>query len=113
MVNQGKGSSDRVNSRYEWDAGVKDGTPLNAVRKQLGYDEGDEERNVYRRLPDGSLKLLSAEELKREWSEDLQEYCYRLEDGTIKHNLQEYYHTLDDSIIEDAFGRESGWPKAA
>ena len=67
------------------DAGVKDGKALNAVRKELKYTSRDEDRNVYRRLPDGSLKRLSAKELKGKLSGDLQKYYHWLEDGQIEH----------------------------
>jgi ribosome-binding protein aMBF1 (putative translation factor) len=72
-------------NEYEWDAGVKDGKPLNGVRKELKYPTGDEDRNLYRRLPDGSLRRLSEKELKGKWSEDLQRYYHWLEDGAIEH----------------------------
>lgn len=72
-------------NEHEWDAGVKDGKALNAVRKELKYRTGDEDKILYRRLPDGSLKRLSAKELKGKGSGDLQRYYHWLEDGMIEH----------------------------
>jgi hypothetical protein len=50
-------------TEYEWDVGVKDGKALNAVRRELKYTTGDEFEKIYRRLPDRSLRRLTAEEL--------------------------------------------------
>jgi hypothetical protein len=90
----------------EWDAGVKDGKALNAVRKDLKYTYGDEDRNVYRRLPNGSLKRLSAKELKGKWSEDLQKYYHWLEDGVIEHVFESSARFCED-LAARAFESEA------
>jgi hypothetical protein len=75
-------------TEYEWDVGVKDGKALNAVRRELKYATGDEFEKIYRRLPDRSLRRLTAEELGGKRSDD----------------LGKYYHWLEDGAIEDVFG---------
>jgi hypothetical protein len=93
-------------NEYEWDAGVKDGRALNAVRKELKYTTGDEDRNLYRRLPNGSLKRLSAKELKGKWSEDLQKYYHWLEDGVIEHVFESSARFCED-LAARAFESEA------
>jgi hypothetical protein len=93
-------------NEYEWDAGVKDGKALNAVRKELKYTIGDEDKNLYRRLPDGSLKRLSAKELKGKRSEDLRKYYHWLEDGMIEHVFESSARFCED-LAARAFEAEA------
>jgi hypothetical protein len=90
-------------TEYEWDAGVKDGKALNTVRKELKYTSGDEDTNLYQRLPDGSLRQLSTKELKGKRSEDLRKYYQWLEKGTIEHVFESsarFCVVLDGSAYE-------------
>ena len=102
-------------NEFEWDAGVKDGKALNAVRKELKYTTGDEDRNLYRRLPDGSLKRLTAKELKRKSSEDVQKYYHWLEDGMIEHVFESSARFCEDlaarAFESEAAAAEGNSPK--
>jgi hypothetical protein len=70
-------------TELEWDAGVKDGKPLNTIRRERKYTYGDEWKNVYRRTKAGKLRRLSAKEVKQKKSEELSKYYHWLENGTI------------------------------
>jgi len=72
-------------TELEWDAGVKDGKALHAVRREQRYTTGDEWTKVYRRTESGELQPLSEEELNGTRSEELQKYYHRIEDGVIEH----------------------------
>jgi hypothetical protein len=68
----------------EWDAGVKNGKPLTAIRREQKHTTGDEWKEVYRRTKNGKLRRLSARELRGKSSNDLQKYYHWLEDGKIE-----------------------------
>ncbi len=52
-------SSPTACTEFEWDAGVKDGKPLTALRREQKYTTGDEWKKVYRRTATGKLRRLS------------------------------------------------------
>jgi hypothetical protein len=62
---------------------VKDGKPLNAIRREQKYTTGDEWRNVYRRTSTGELQQLSEKELAETNSSTLRGYYHRLPNGII------------------------------
>jgi hypothetical protein len=72
----------------EWDAGVRDGTPLLAIRRQQKHTGSEEWKKVYRRTATGKLRRLSARDLKGKTSEDLRKYYHWLENGAIEHVFQ-------------------------
>jgi hypothetical protein len=96
----------------EWDACVKDGKALYAVRRKLKYTTFDEDRKLYRRLPDGSLKRLSAKELKEKGSEELLKYYHWLEDGVIEHVFPSSALLCGD-LFSCAFELEAGGARTA
>jgi hypothetical protein len=92
----------------EWDAGVKDGKPLTAIRREQRYTTGDEWKRVYRRTKNGKLRRLSARELRGKSSNDLQKYYHWLEDGEIRQVL-----ASSARFCEELAARGDITPKAA
>jgi hypothetical protein len=94
-------------NEYEWDAGVKDGKAIDVVRKELKLRRPtwDEDRDLYRRLPNGSLKRLSKMEHKD--NENIQKYYHWFEgDGVIEH-VFESSALFSEELAAQAFESET------